>query len=318
VSYAEDSDVELAQPSGVVSTRICQLTGAQDPVPGHGHVNDTSQWGVYGTDLGVNFEHNGRLYFFFGDEGIDDPADDDSRDADPIFYTSDYAVKPFGIHLHPILESGRAHFRRLTVKGVNLDNFGVPTGGFSYNNKLYVFVANKVDRDADKYMRQSFLGAAADPATDFDFLYPVDIDFNLDPAQPKFINISPIVVNNAEWLTLPSQAGDGLLVFGSGKYRSSGISIAWAPLTPGADPPPPNAWWMYDGSGWQAPSGATTPGGYIAAKPVAGPFGVGELSVLYVAPLRRWLILCSQGQVLGFTAKDPTGPWIPLSAPVFE
>jgi hypothetical protein len=46
--------------------RVGQLTGSRDP-QGRLLMNVTSPWTVEGVDLGANTEHNGRLYFFFGD-----------------------------------------------------------------------------------------------------------------------------------------------------------------------------------------------------------------------------------------------------------
>ena len=64
-------------PSQVVCTvRAGQLTGNSDPQGWTLLNGDTRHWGVSGTDLGANTEHNGRLYFFFGDverDRFDDP-----------------------------------------------------------------------------------------------------------------------------------------------------------------------------------------------------------------------------------------------------
>ena len=46
--------------------RIAQLTGDYDP-EFHTHFVETSAWGVSGTDLGANTEHDGRTFIFFGD-----------------------------------------------------------------------------------------------------------------------------------------------------------------------------------------------------------------------------------------------------------
>ncbi len=47
--------------------RVGQLTGSIDPEGWTLLNGDTNHWGVAGTDLGANTEHNDRLYFFFGD-----------------------------------------------------------------------------------------------------------------------------------------------------------------------------------------------------------------------------------------------------------
>jgi hypothetical protein len=51
--------------------RIGQLTGSRDP-EGRLLLNVTNPWTAEGVDLGANTEHNGRLYFFFGDVATTD------------------------------------------------------------------------------------------------------------------------------------------------------------------------------------------------------------------------------------------------------
>ena len=317
VMYHADHEVELvALPGGQISERVCQLTGERDPEPAHAHLNDTTQWGVFGTDLGINFHHAGRHYFFFGDEGIDE-SDDQTRDADPMFFTTDLQAEPSGFHMQPILSSGSNRFRRLAINGASdLANFEVPTGGFSYNGKIYLFIARRNPRP----MQISLLASAVDPHNAFDLLFQVDTDpvggesSGPNPAPSKFINISSTVVQNVDWKDLPSQAGDGLVLYGSGWYRRSGVCLAWAPLTPGTDPSPPASWRFFDptSSSW------SNPGDLSFAKPFAGPANVGEFSVTWIPVLRRWLMLCEQDIVRAHVAKQPTGPWTQINPEVFN
>ena len=82
--------------------RICQLTGGGDP-EGLPHPNDTTRFGLLGTDLGSSFDHfeNGehRTYFFFGDTHTN--AGD--QDGDAIAYTTDDQPEPEGLHLQFIM-----------------------------------------------------------------------------------------------------------------------------------------------------------------------------------------------------------------------
>jgi len=314
--YVEADDMDIsAWPSGIFSERICQMTGRWDPVAGHAHLNDTSQWGVFGTDLGINFEHGGTLYIYFGDEGIDDSSND-TRDADPIFFTNEMQVGPAGFHIHPILQSGSNVFRRLEVLGqAPLGNFEVPTGGFSFNGQHHVFVS----RRNPKEMQRSLLAKAANPRNGFNFLYWVDHDDDLTKPPPigsaNFINIAATVIRNEDWASsLPANAGPGLglLLFGSGRYRGSGVCLAWAPLTIGSDPPPPTQWQYFDPKNWWG-----DPGVKEHARPFEGPAGVGELSVNWVPQLRRWVILSGQDVIRCHYARHPTGPWHTV-APVFD
>jgi hypothetical protein len=322
-TYLEVDDAKIVPwPTGFFSERICQLTGKKDPVAGHAHLNDTTQWGVFGTDLGVNFEHGGRLYFYFGDEGIDGSADE-TRDADPIFFTTDLEVAPAGIRLHPVGQPGTNVFRRLAVNGQgDLGNFEVPTGGFSFSGRHYLFIS----RRNPEPMRRSLLAKSTDPRNGFDFLYWIDDDpigvnegfAGPNPAPSEFINISPAVIKNSDWSpSVPSSSGLGLLLFGSGWYRLSGLFLAWAPLTPGSDPPAPDQWRFYDPvtQTWSAP------GDKGSAKSFGGPGApekVGELSVTWVPQIRRWIMLSEQGIVRCHYARRPTGPWHAVNPEIFE
>jgi hypothetical protein len=86
----------LAQLENVQTKRIVQLTGDYDPenLP---HFNNTLQWGVEGTDLGANTEHEGKLFIFFGDVPQVPPNDQPIKyDADFIAYINNIEIPPGG------------------------------------------------------------------------------------------------------------------------------------------------------------------------------------------------------------------------------
>src|SRR5678809_274698 len=48
--------------------KVCQLIGETDRETGAPTVNRTeTNWGLAGNDLGYSFEHDGKLFFLFGD-----------------------------------------------------------------------------------------------------------------------------------------------------------------------------------------------------------------------------------------------------------
>ena len=51
-----------------------------------------------------------------------------------------------------------------------------------------------------------------------------------------FINLSVEVVDNASWPGLPESSGQGLLIWGSGEFRLSSVSLAFQPLDQIEDP----------------------------------------------------------------------------------
>ncbi len=57
-----------AFPQPGATQKVCQLTGENDKETGLPTLNRTaSRHGFWGTDLGSSFEHEGRLFFLFGD-----------------------------------------------------------------------------------------------------------------------------------------------------------------------------------------------------------------------------------------------------------
>src|SRR5512142_1585679 len=84
----------------ISTTRIAQLTGGYDPED-KAFLNDTVPWRVAGVDLGANTEHNGRLYFFFGDVVPTPGGSWPPYDSDLIAYTQDSSPEPNGFRLTP-------------------------------------------------------------------------------------------------------------------------------------------------------------------------------------------------------------------------
>ena len=79
------------------TVRVGQLTGSVDPQGWTLLNGDTRNWGVSGTDLGANTEHNDRLYFFFGDVWRD--RDDGPKpNTDLVAWTDAMQVATHGGH----------------------------------------------------------------------------------------------------------------------------------------------------------------------------------------------------------------------------
>jgi hypothetical protein len=324
--------------------RLCQLTKDSDPT-GRPHPGPTTPIGITGTDLGIPVEHMGRLYLFFGDAA---EAPGIATDADPIAWLT--TADPDDLEteapdLHWVL-GGNGKFRRLTLTdGPELGNFEVPTGAFSYDSRIHVFVTT--DRmDNPLRMTASRLVVANDPANNFTNVLIISSttggqilvlnpDGTIDPApypgKRWMLHISPTVVRNADWPGLPSSTGEGLLMFGSSLYRGVPVSdltpteitlgnvyLAWAPLTPGAAPPKspipdPSEWKFFTGlnaSGkpvWGTLAGGSTPTPILPPDP-SGPRMLGEISAAWYPGLRRWILAGSVPAPINL-ARMPWGPW---------
>lgn len=286
--------------------RLCQLSGSLPFAPPR--TFDTTSVDVLGTDLGISVEHGGRLYFFFGDckEG-----EDSDPDGDPIGWTTAASPEPNGVKLNYLLNKDGV-FRRLVVEGLpTLGNFDVPTGGFAYDGRLYLFVSQE-------RMQSSYLAVTKQPSNDpnqnLQKLYKVASTLNGGAGTPMgqwLIHVSPTVVKNADWSDLPAVSGEGLLMFGTSHYQASNVYLAWAPLTQGQNPPPPSQWRYFkedDPVRWVA----TIPVGQEPTKllKVPDPGPVAELSVRWEPRMQRWIMTHVQpGQVVLRTSRLPSGPW---------
>lgn len=294
--------------------RIVALTGNRAPA-GKNPRYDTTDIGLHGTDLGIPVVHKGRLFFFFGDaehgmafEGKY-PQLYDVIDMDPIAWTTDGPQTPGGPWLN-FLTTPEGFFRPLEVLRLPpFGNFCVPTGGFSYQGKLWLFVAdNKNPADGPgQRMNDSHLAVTHEYADVEDgFESVADISSTDKPGWPQgrfLTHVSPTVVKCADWPGLPVKTGDGLIVFGTGLYQKSPIYLAFTPL-------PFRSWYfLLKADPGKAPE-------WVAAKDMwpPGPLEMipgnyGELSVSWIPQLRRWLAIHQGNGIVVRTARNPWGPW---------
>ncbi len=103
-----------------------------------------TRYGIRGTDLGNSFEHNGRVYFLFGDTvGRLDRALD-------TIATTDATDPEQGVRLD-FLMAGRDY---LTIQppGISMGAFEVPVAGVSLGGQMYVAVStdHSPDRSTDR------------------------------------------------------------------------------------------------------------------------------------------------------------------------
>jgi hypothetical protein len=306
----DDSNLELLR-----TEWVAQETG-DSSLNGKPTLSRTSDVDVLGTDLGVTIEHGGRTYFFFGDTA----SDHEPTDADSIAWTADATPTVRGFHLNFVLENAR--FRPLTIPGVTLGGFEVPSGGFSHNGKLYVFATTDhfeeprpTGGDPWDVMGASVLASATDPHTDFTKLYQISSRADRSHGGFKFINIAAERVENDEAPGLPpdvaTPGGAGLLLAGSGVYRRSSTYLAYVPLPDGGDPI--RADWRFlkafdtNIAGYGPLGKPRWSTAESDAVPIFDDPQVGELSFIWHRELRRWLLFY-EGTLMR-SARWPWGPW---------
>ena len=308
------------------SQRVCQLTGDYDFQDEHASFNQTdTRFHVKGTDLGYPFEHDGRVYFLFGDTG--DHGEDSIAD------TREFTGEN-GLHLDFVADGNT--FRPISIPNVSLGFFEVPTTGFSANGKMYVFVWTdhrdqmRVDPNVQPCPGEVFSNqvghAALARSDDNGRTYKLAYE-NLGN---KFVYLSAAVVDSATVPGLPEKGGQGLLLWGSGQcYRQSDVYLAYAPLGQvesksailyytGMNPTTQQPGWLTAAQMAQFRNlhgEATQPARMFAQgnNPC-----VGEFSVTWNRNLREWLMLYNchdlnakdaYQDVLARAATTPWGPW---------
>ena len=217
-------------PSKLYGTRkVSQLTGDIDRETGQKTLNETgSRFGIYGTDLGVSFLHDGKLYFLFGDTNRTKgkpglpatamPGEDFNEaitDYDSIAYTtSDHAYE--GIKL--LFNSDFPH-----LDYVDQMTGEHPIEGISSGEHMYVFFTTDLFPETFLSPTRSILARSNDGGIHFGKpLYTLSTD--------KFIHVSAQVIDNHVLQGLPEKDGEGLLIWGTGEHRKSDIYLAYIPL----------------------------------------------------------------------------------------
>jgi hypothetical protein len=262
--------------------RVCQLTGDEDRARHEPTLSRTlSRAGVLAADLGSSFEHNGKLFFLFGDTwgkpgDWDSVAWTDSRDPEKVALT--FHIGADGKWLPPI------------VPGIKQAGWEIPSYGVSIDGKMYVVFTT--DHSEQKTMGRSVLAVSDDDGQVFRQVYDLSAD--------RFINVALWKVDS--WL----------YIFGSGKYRESSVCLARVELK---DVERRDALRFF--SGRAADGSPQWSENERDATPLFHHDVVGELSVAYCKPVKRYVMLYNVNSfqphgILMRSAETPWGPWSDL------
>jgi hypothetical protein len=258
--------------------RVCQVTGDLDRATGRATLNQTGKrYGVVATDLGSSLEHRGKLYFLFGDTW-GRPGD---RDA--LAWTDSTDPEKILLQFH---RDRDGKWLPLTVPGIRQGAFEVPSGGISLGGILYVVCTT--EHSARKVMGRSVLACSRDDGRTFERLYELSRD--------RFINVSL-------W-----QAGGWLYLYGSGEYRGSSVCLARVRPAEIGDRRALRYFQGLDGAGrprWSARE--------AEAAPLFRHDVVGELSVAYLPPVKRYVMLYNSSKPRGIVLRSAAAPWGPWS-----
>jgi hypothetical protein len=271
--------------------KVEQLLGEEDKERHQPTLSRTvSRYGIEGTDLGNSFEHDGRVYFLFGDtvgrlgRALDTIATTDATDPEK------------SVRLD-FLTYGRDY---LTIQppGISMGAFEVPVAGISLGGKMYVAVStnHSEDRSTDRSVLTRFtLPAKFQPLRTISQL----------PAG-RFVKMSCHI--EPEPIVGMPPGGPFVIIWGTGTYRQSD---AYLSVVPEAQ--------FETGKGTRYFTGLDSGGAPIwtekesDAKPIVENGTLVDLSVTWCKDLSLWLMTYdrrSPNNGVAFSySRTPWGPW---------
>lgn len=245
--------------------------------------------GMNGTDLGVSFARDGKVVFLFGDSWTTDRYKAHWND-DSVAFTAPTPLPDSGKlpRLSWLASGGR--FESIRVPTIDLGEMNVPVEAVVVGAKTYLFFSSGWSSKTHDHSR-SIVAHASGLA-----LHRLTLDHSV--ASKKFINVSVVVERGRAW------------IFGSGRYRKSGVYLARVPSGQIATRA---AWRYYRGFTGGAPQFGP---GETTATPLVDASCVGELSVRRhpSRPLYFMAYNCNKPRGIHLrVASRPAGPW---SAPI--
>jgi Domain of unknown function (DUF4185) len=249
-----------------------------------------TRYGIRGTDLGNSFEHNGRVYFLFGDTvGRLDHALD-------TIATTDATDPEQGVRLD-FLMAGQDY---LTIQppGISMGAFEVPVAGVSLGAQMYVVVSTNHSQDGST--DRSVLTRFTLPAT----FQPLRTISQL-PAG-RFVKMS-LHTQPGPIAGLPA-GGPFVLVWGTGAYRQSDAYLSVIPVAQFET----GKGTMYF-AGMDAAGAPSWSANEVEAKPIVQSGTLGDLSVTWCKDLGLWLMTYdrrapTRGIAFSYS-RTPWGPW---------
>ena len=197
--------------------KICQLVGETDREFNKPTSNQTeTRFGLVGDDLGYSFEHDGKLFFLFGDSnttatfdgkpnlGKDPPRTPDDNDA--IAFSTDTSIDSC-LKLNFITDSIGAYKNPVVLNAqgqpaITLRAFEIPIAGISDSGKMYVIFGTDHLTSPLGFATRTVVGESTDDANTFHYLY----DFSKGPGA-KFINVAIAAGNDGYLYFWGTQGG---------------------------------------------------------------------------------------------------------------
>ncbi len=285
------TSVRLSYVSGSTA-KIEQIIGDYDRQLQQPTLNQTqSRYGLVGTDLGNSFEHEGKVYFLFGDNAAPGARD-------PLGYSE--SADPDGPLRLDFLSARPGSFIPVGAPGVRMGPFEVPVAGLSLDGTMYVVVStnHSADRSTDTSVLLRF-----DPRAR---TFSVVREISRLPSG-HFIKMTLRLV--PEGLAGLPSAAPHVLMFASGEYRRSNAYLAAVPAQSFASGE--NARYLAGLDGavphWSERQEDAAP---IVVHPT-----IGDLSVSFVPQPGLWVMNYDSREPRGVLLRYAAQPWGPWSEP---
>ena len=280
--------------------KILQVTGDTDTALRRPTLSKTeTAAGLVGTDLGSSFEHDGKLWFLFGDSW------GRPGDRDTMAYSTSLAPSSLTITV-PVELDGK--FRRIEIPGVDQAAYEVPSCGISVGGTMYIVHTTDWYEPA-KNMERSVLARSRDNGMNWTWVYDLSAAFGHDMTNARFINAAMVEVYAADYPgQLPYTFGKVVLIWGSGAYRKSSPALA---CIPSDQIEVRSALRYFSGFGEDG-----TPSWSAHESDAADLFDhpqVGEFSTAWLPQIQRWVMLYNADSPRGITMRTALVPWGPYS-----
>ena len=254
--------------------KVAQITGETDRQLGTPTKNQTiSRYGLWGTDLGASFEHEGKLVFLFGDTW---PSEGNTPyrtvDSDSVAFSED--TNPDDGLTLDFVKAADGKYHTVNVPGIPFAAFAVPNGGFSYGGYMYAFFTTDIEGSPIGITMGRCVLLRSKDAKKWELVSTISTG--------KFINVSPQIVDAASVPGLPVKEGKVLLMWGASReYRRSNPYLAYMPVDDKIGDRAGIRYWAGENQWHRDESEARA----LFHHPM-----IGEISVAWCEPIKRWLM----------------------------
>lgn len=279
------------------TVNLQQLLGEEDKERHQPTLSQTvTRYGLEGTDLGYSFEHEGRVYFLFGDtvgrlgKALDSIA------------TTETANPEQGVRLDFLTDGD--NYLTIRPPGISMGAFETPIGGISLEGQMYVAVRTNHSQDwsTDRAVLTRFtLPSTFQPLRTLSQLPAgrfLTLSMHAEPGPGPTAGLPP--------------GGPFVLIWGTGRYRQSD---AYLSIVPAASLETRKGTLYFAGLN---PAGAPTwSANEPDARPVVTNGTMGDLSVTWSQDLGLWLMTYDSREPApaGIEFSYSRTPWGPWSAP---